>query len=99
MRGRQVEGGLGRVARRLERELIDAAGEDRLHVPIAHGLGREGTRGRRFEPGIAVAPAERDEPEARAIALLWVRKPREDRRDHLARGRSDLLAPPNEARR
>jgi hypothetical protein len=58
VRGRQVEGGLGRVARRLERELIDAAGADRLHVPIVHILGREGTRGSRFEPGITVAPAE-----------------------------------------
>src|SRR5688572_24648368 len=75
-----VDGNESELRNGLERrQAIQPVLEDRVHVPIGAGADGERAGAGGFEPGGPVAPAEPEQPEARAVALFRMRTVGEDR--------------------
>ena len=95
-RARATAGGRGRLGRR---EPVEAVLQDRLDVPVRPRAGGQGARARRLEPLGAVALAQPQDAEARAVALLGMRPLGEDRLRELRRLGPMLSAQLHDARR
>ena len=76
-----------------------AGGEDVLDGVEAARAEGDGTGAGGVEPVVAVLPPQPHDPEHGPVSLLWVGAALEDSGDELTGRRSNLLGPPDEARR
>ena len=74
-------------------EAVEAVLEDGVDVAVGAGADGDGAGTGGLEPGLAVALAEPQEAEARAVALLGMRAVREDRLDEGGGLRADRARP------
>jgi len=90
------DGGRGRFL--VERQAIEAAAQDRIHVAIGARTRLERPGAGSIEPHAAVALLEPQDAQARAIALLWVWTTVQNRPDQRLHVSADLAGPGNQAR-
>src|SRR3990172_1237773 len=79
-------------------EAVEAVLEHGIDVAIGTGADDDRPRTGRLQPGLAIARAQPQEAEARAVALLGMRAIREDRLDEGGGLRADRARPGGEAR-